>query len=47
MKFKSLFFYKTAFHIAVENGNREIVELLLSREELDINIPYVSMINFA
>lgn len=33
--------YKTAFYLAVENNNEEIVKLFLTHEELDINIPYI------
>lgn len=36
MKF-NFFFYKTALHIAVEKGTREIVQLLLIRKEIDID----------
>ena len=31
-------FYKTALHIAVENGNIEIVQLLLTSKKIDVNI---------
>lgn len=34
------YFYKTALHIAVKNGNIEIVKLLLSCEKLKVNILY-------
>lgn len=36
MKFKTLF-QKTAFYVAVEKGNIEIIRLFLSNEKLDIN----------
>lgn len=38
MKFYFFYFNKTALHIAVEKGFLEIVELLLSRDNLDVNI---------
>ena len=31
-------YYKTAFYLAVEKENIEIVKLLLTNEKLDINI---------
>lgn len=37
MKFNK-YLNKTALHLAVESGNPEIVKLLLSREEIDINM---------
>ena len=37
--------HKTALHIAVEKGNVEIVKLLLSNEELDINAMYILITN--
>lgn len=37
MKFL-LCFNKTALHIAVEKGNFEVVQLLLERKEIDVNI---------
>ena len=30
-------FSRTSLHIAVENGNAEIVKMLLSKKEIDIN----------
>ena len=46
MKFKNKYFNeiilnilnKTAFYLAVEKGNIEIINLLLSNDKLDINI---------
>ena len=45
MKFKikhinkiPIHFYKTALHMAVEKENIEIIELLLSNPNIDINI---------
>ena len=39
MKFSNFFFaQKTAFHIAVEKGNMEIITLLLNSEKIDVNI---------
>lgn len=37
MKF-IIFFYKTALIIAVEKNNAEIVRLLLSNKDIDVNI---------
>ena len=36
-----LFFHKTALHVAVENKNYEIVQLLLSSDKINVNIPYI------
>ena len=38
MKFAFFLFYKMALHMAVEKGNPDIVQLLLNREEIDVNI---------
>lgn len=35
------YFYKTPLIIAVENGNKEIVNLLLSHKNIDLNIPSI------
>lgn len=35
---QNLFFKNAALHIAVENGNVEIVKLLLTSDKLDVNI---------
>lgn len=35
------FICKTALHTAVEKGNVEIVQLLLSRQEIDVNLPSI------
>ena len=40
MKF-ILLINKTAFYIAVEKENIEIIKLLLTNENIDINIPYI------
>lgn len=32
-----IFFYKTAFYIADENGNADIIKLLLSHPKIDVN----------
>lgn len=39
--FQFHFLNKTALHIAVETGNPEIVQLLLMREEIDVNVKSV------
>lgn len=36
-----LFLYRTALHIAIKKRYPEIVSLLLSRQELDLNIKYI------
>ena len=33
--------YKTALYLAVEEGNIEIVKLLLTNDKLDINLGYI------
>lgn len=33
----ALFFYNTPLHCAAENGNEEIIKLLLSHEGIDID----------
>lgn len=38
------FFYKAILHVAAENGNAEIVKLLLSKENLDVNC--ISILNY-
>lgn len=38
MKFKFLFFQKTALSMAVEKGNLEIAKLLLANPTIDVNI---------
>lgn len=43
MEFRNFFFLnKTALHVAVEKGNIEIVELLLSNPNININILSIS-----
>lgn len=37
MKFKIIFFYTTALHIAILNGEAEIAKLLLANKNLNIN----------
>ena len=36
-----MFFYKTALHIAVEQGNVEITEFLLKNKDIDVNAIYI------
>lgn len=31
-------FYKTPLYTAIEKGNPEIIQLLLTRQELDVNL---------
>ena len=40
MKFTELI-NKTALYAAIENENIEIVKLLLTVDDIDINIPYI------
>ena len=42
------FFYKTALYLAVEKENLEIIKLLLTKDDIDVNINYVlfNFINF-
>ena len=46
MKFEFNLFYKTALIIATENENPEIVQLLLSRPEIDVNIKSILIITY-
>ncbi len=32
---------KTAFYLAVERENIEIIKLLINHDKLDINLPYI------
>lgn len=41
MKFEHLYIYKTALFIAVEKDNFEMTKLLLSRDNIDVNIKSV------
>lgn len=36
------FIYKTSLHIAVEKRNNEIINLLLSKQEIDVNIKSIA-----
>lgn len=38
--FKAIF-HKTALHVACLEGNDEIVRLLLTKEDIDVNIKYI------
>lgn len=38
MKFHIYYFYKTALHMAVENGNTEISQLLLKHQSINVNV---------
>lgn len=46
MKFSIFIFYKTALHIAIEQGNSKIVTFLLSRPEIDVNIKSILTLYF-
>lgn len=46
IKFSLIIFHKTALHIAIDNEYVEIVELLLSNENIDANIIQISNLNF-
>lgn len=38
MKFRFFLFHKTALHIAVEKQNKDVVQLLLACENVDVNV---------
>ena len=38
--------YKTALYLAVEKENIEIIKLLLNNDKIDVNIPYILILNF-
>lgn len=42
MIFQIIFLNKTPLHIALEKGNAEIVELLLSMPNIDLNVQLIS-----
>ena len=37
---------KTAFYLAVERENIEIIKLLINHDKLDINLPYILELKF-
>lgn len=39
-----IFFYATPLHLAIEKGNIEIVRLLLSKPNLNINSKYIQKV---
>lgn len=41
IKFHMFIFNKTSFYIAVENGDAEVVSVLLNHNKIDVNIPYI------
>lgn len=45
MKFWCIF-YKTALHVAAEEGHAEIIKLLLSNPKIDVNLLNILKINF-
>ena len=46
MKFFIYFAQKTALHFAVEDGNPQIVNLLVARKNIDVNIASISLLIF-
>lgn len=46
MQFTNIFFYKTAINIVTEKNVYEIVKLLLTNQNLDVNIRNIKNINF-
>lgn len=46
MTFLIICFNGTALHVACINGNSEIIQLLLSREDIDVNSTFVFKIIF-
>ena len=46
MKFWFKNLNKTPLHMAVERGNEEVVQLLMLRPELDVNVKAVWKVNF-
>ena len=44
MKFVIFFVHKTAFHIAVEKGDVEMIKLLLNSERIDANLKSISIL---
>ena len=41
MKFNIKYFNKTPFYLAVEKENIEIIKLLLTKDNYDVNIPCI------
>lgn len=41
-----IIFYETTLYLAVENENIEIVKLLLSNDNIDVNVGYIFNYNF-
>lgn len=39
-------FNKTALHIAISKNNIDLVKLLLSYKDIDVNIPYILYSNY-
>lgn len=37
MKFLFIYFNKTSLHVGIERGNPDIIRLILSRPETDVN----------
>ena len=46
MKFKIISFHKTALHIAIEKENADIVKLLMTKEDLDVDFMYILMLYY-
>ena len=43
MRFQFVIFHKTSIHIAVEKENIEILQILLSHPEIDVNAKTISI----
>lgn len=40
-------FYRTPLHVAAENGRAEIVKLLLTHKDIDVNMKRISFLFFS
>lgn len=46
MKFDIFIFYKTALYLSVEKGKMEMIEILLTNKNLNVNALNISIYNF-
>lgn len=46
MKFKIIFLYETALHFAIYQNDVEMVKILLSHKDIDINYKYIYILIF-